>query len=77
MHLQPSEITYNTDGCFSTELLRQTEDYEDYMWFSFLMGFLTVVFGCLGLVGNTVSLVVLNTKDFQINYLQPSASQTS
>jgi len=61
------QLSYDEEGCFSNNDLRNTPAYDQYMQFSMVMGLLLIVFGCLGLVGNILSIIVLNTKDMKSN----------
>jgi len=61
------KVDYDEEGCFSTNDLRNTPEYEQYVKFSLWMGILLIGFGCFGLVGNLLSIIVLNTKDMKSN----------
>lgn len=61
------ELSYDEEGCFVNNDLRNTPAYDQYLRFSMMMGILLIAFGCFGLVGNLLSIIVLNTKDMKSN----------
>ena len=77
---QELDTLYDEEGCFYTDILRETNSYKTYMKFSLWMGILTIgmnfslvnfknffplVSGCFGLIGNVVNIVVLCSQDMR------------
>jgi len=61
------DSSLDSDGCFYMNPSRETAEYKTYEQFSLVIGLLTMAFGGLGLVGNSVSILVLTSKNMRSN----------
>jgi len=48
-------------------LARKSCFYQDYLTVKHILGITGIVFGCLGLIGNIVNIIVLNTRELRSN----------
>jgi len=66
--LSLSLLTSDEDGCYNSSLFQSTPEYESYEEFSVFLSVLMIIFGVVGLAGNTFSVVVLSRKEMRNSF---------